>query len=188
MTLFILKIKISNLDFYVKERTRLVHFSKNSWRKAGRIPGEAPDFWLDCIRFLGISNVLQKGKIIVVHPYIISGKDFVYRNLMGNIHWFDGIGKLRHLEKQTGSAKGRENTPIIRIQQMHIIAGKDFVYGNLTGNIHWFDGIGKLRHLEKLTGSAKDQENTPIIKIQRMHIIAVTLVDITGQNLDLPLQ
>ena len=86
--MFILKIKISSLDIYFKGQTRLIHFSKKSWKKAGRIPGEAPDFLhhlkYSALNFGGFQAFLQK-KIVVTHPHIISGKNFGLREFDGNI-------------------------------------------------------------------------------------------------------
>ena len=43
----------------------------------------------------------------MIQPYTISGKDFGLQEFDGNIRLFDGIRKLQHLEKQTGSEKDR---------------------------------------------------------------------------------
>ena len=104
-------------------------FLEDSWRKA------------NLCYFGGFQAFLQKRKIVVIHPHIISGKDFGLWEFDGNICWFGGIGKLRHLEKANRFRKGSINAPIIRIQRLPKITGKDFGLWEFDGNIRWFDRI-----------------------------------------------
>ena len=65
--------------------------------------------------FFEIANVSARKEIAV--------DILVLRESDGKIRLFGGIGRLRHLEKQTGSKKDQQNTPIIRIQWLPIITG-----------------------------------------------------------------
>ena len=65
-------------------------------------------------------------EIIVIYPITITGRYFGFTGFWWEIHWFGGIGKLRHLEKQTGSKRINKIPQSIRIQRLPIITGRYF--------------------------------------------------------------